>query len=121
MECCLIAYIECVEFSQAVYELGNWAIAACGLDPNWVVPFFIIIVGIGFSCTPSRADLSITGRFLLAHPGQAAITVVALLLRAAILFYACWPFAFWWEILLAIVVLFLPSWVACKVYVHFRP
>jgi hypothetical protein len=80
----------------AVYDLGNWAIAAFSLDPNWIVLFFIIIVGIGFSCTPSRADLHVTGTFLIAHPGQAAITILTLLLGAAILFCTGWSFERWW-------------------------
>ena len=106
---------------QAVYEIGNWAIVAYSLDPNWIMLFFFIILGIGLSCTPSRADLHITGAFLLAHPGQTAITLLTILLGAVILFCAGWSYDYWWQILLAIVVLFLPSWVACKVYVHCRP
>ena len=52
--------------------LVNLAITAFSLDPKCAVLFFAIIVRIGVSCTPSRADLSITGRFLPARPGLAA-------------------------------------------------
>jgi hypothetical protein len=114
-------FIAAFVWVQGVYELGNWAIVAYNLDPNWIMLFFIIIVGIGFSCTPSRADLHVTGTFLLAHLGQTAITILMILVGCVILYLAGWPFDYWWQTLLAIVVLFLPSWVACKVYVYFLP